>query len=96
LRHADVVNDNVALACRNDLADLVLHLLEDALGGFDAGRRGCAHVELDLSAVDLREEIAADERQHDTAQHKHQRGDGRDNEPPLEQQRKHAVVAPAK
>ena len=38
LRHADVVDDEVAVPRRNDLADLVLDLLEDVLGCFDPGR----------------------------------------------------------
>ena len=47
LRHANVVDDEVAIAGGNDLADLVLGLLEDALGGFDTGRRRGADVELE-------------------------------------------------
>ena len=62
MRHANVIDDEVAIARRNDLADLVLDLLEDALGGFDAGRRRRADVELDLSAVDGGEEVATDQR----------------------------------
>ncbi len=93
LRHADVVDDEVAIARRNDLADLVLDLLKNALGGFDAGRRRHADVELDLSAVDGREEVAADNGQHQASERKHQRGDDRDDEPPLEQHREHAHVS---
>ena len=96
LRHADVVDDEVAVARRNDLADLVLDLLEDALGRFDAGRRRRADVELDLSAVDGGEEVAADHGEHHAAQREHQRGGNRDDEPPLEQHREHAHIALAK
>ena len=96
MRYAKVVDDDVALTRRNDLADLVLDVLEDALGRFDAGRRRGADVELDLSAVDLREEIAADKRQHDTPEREHERGDDRDDEPPLEQHRERAHVSSAK
>jgi hypothetical protein len=39
LRHANVVGDELAIALRNDFVDLVLDFLEDAFGGFDAGRR---------------------------------------------------------
>ena len=39
LRHANVVDNEVAITRRNDFADLVFDLLEDALGRFDAGRR---------------------------------------------------------
>ena len=96
LRHADIVDDEVAIALRNDLADLVLDLLEDALGRFDAGCRRGADVKLDLSAIDRGEEVAADQRQHHAAQREHQRGDNRDDEPPLEQHRQHAHIASAK
>ena len=60
-RQADVVDDQLAVVLRDDLADLVLDRLEDALGRLDAraGRR--ADMELDLAAVDQREEVAADE-----------------------------------
>ena len=61
MRQPNVVDDEVAIARRNDLADFVLDLLEDALGGFDAGRRRCTDVELDLSPIDGGEEVAADE-----------------------------------
>ena len=37
LRHADVIDDQVMVALRNDLADLVFDLLEDMLGRFDPG-----------------------------------------------------------
>ena len=39
LRHPDVVDDEVAISLRNDLADLVFDLLENALRRFDARRR---------------------------------------------------------
>ncbi len=61
LRNADVVDDEVALLLRDDLADLVFDLQKYALGGLDArGGRG-TDVELDLSAVNLREEIATNQ-----------------------------------
>jgi hypothetical protein len=59
LRHANVIDDQVAIALRDHLADLVLDLLEDALGRFDAGCRRCPDMELDLSAIDVGEEVAA-------------------------------------
>src|SRR6202047_2567921 len=96
LRHANVINDEVSIALRNDFTDLVLDLLEDALGRFDAGRCRRADMELDLSAVDVGKEIAAYQRRHDAAQRERQRGDDRNDEAPLEQHRKHAQIAPAK
>ena len=59
-RQADVVDDQVAVALGDGLADLVLDLLEQPLGRLDAraGRR--ADMELDAAAVDHREEVAAD------------------------------------
>src|ERR1700747_1577410 len=52
LRHANVVDDEVAIARWNDLADLVFDLLENALGRFDTGRGRGAYMQLDLSTVD--------------------------------------------
>src|SRR5208282_6185039 len=80
---------------RNDFADFVLDILKDALGGFDAGLRRRADVEPDLAAVDRGEEVPPDYGQHPTSQREHQRGDHRDDEPPLEQDREHANVAAA-
>jgi hypothetical protein len=96
LRHANVVDDEVAIAGGNDLADLVLDLLEDALGGFDTGRRRGADVELDLSAVNGGEEVAADHCEHHASQREHQRGDHWDNAPSPEQHCQHPDITPAK
>ncbi len=96
LRHANVVDDELALPLRNDFADLVLDFLEDAFGGFHAGRRRCTDVKLDLSPVDCGEEVVADHGEHHASQREHQHGGDRDNERPLEQHREHAHVAPAK
>ena len=71
-RQSDIVDDQVAVLLRNDFADLVLDRLENRLGAFDAGSRGRADVELDLAAVDQREEVAADQRQHHRAEAEHQ------------------------
>ena len=49
-------------------ADLVLDILKDALGGFDAGLGRDSDVELDLAAVDGGEEVAADHGQHPAAE----------------------------
>ena len=86
-RQADIVDDQLALALGNDLADLVLDGLEDALGRLDPGSGRRTDVELDLPAVDRRKEVAADQQQHGGAQREHQDGDDRDNEPSLEQRR---------
>ncbi len=79
LRNADVVDDEVAIALRDNLADLVFDLLEDTLSGFDARGGGRADVKLDLSPVDLGEKIVTDKHQRDAAEHEYQRGDDRDN-----------------
>ena len=63
-RQADIVDDQIALALRNDFADLVLDRLEDVFGGLDPGAGRRADVKLDLPAVDGRKEVAADERKH--------------------------------
>src|SRR6202171_4684533 len=51
-RYPDVVDDEISVMLRNDLPDLVLDRLKNLLGRLDTGRRGCADVQLDLSAVD--------------------------------------------
>ncbi len=61
LRQADIVDDRLAFVLGDDLADLVFHSLENLLGLFDARARRRAHVQLDLAAVDDREEVAADD-----------------------------------
>jgi hypothetical protein len=61
-RQADVVDDQIALARRNDVADLVLDGFEDLLGLLDAGAGRSADMKLDLPAVDDRKEVAPDER----------------------------------
>ncbi len=53
-------------------------------------------MELDLSAIDVREEVAADQRRHEAAQREHQRGGERNDEAPLKQHREHAHIAAAK
>ena len=93
-RQADVVDDQLSVVLGDELADLVLDLLEQPLGGLDArpGRR--AHMELDAAAVDHRKEVAADQgEQHGAACH-HQDGDGRDDEPVIEQDLQQLDVLP--
>jgi hypothetical protein len=48
----DIVDDEVEISLRNDLAGLIFDLLENALRRFDARRGGRADVKLDLAAVD--------------------------------------------
>ncbi len=94
-RQADVVDDPVAVAVRNDLADLVLDLLEHALGRFDPRSRGRPDVELDLAAVDEREEVVADELEHDAAEAEHQDRRRRNDEAPPQQRRQQGAIAVA-
>jgi hypothetical protein len=56
LRHSDIVDDEVAIPLGDDLADLVLDLLKNALRRLDARSGGRADV--NLAAVDRREEVA--------------------------------------
>ena len=96
LRHADIINDQVEVARRNDFADFSLDVVEDALGGFNAGRRRSADVELDLAAIDGGEEVAPDHRQHHAAQRENRYGGEWDNHAPLKQHGEDAHVATAK
>jgi len=60
---ADIVDDCIELAGRNDLADFGFHEIAQARGLFDARAGFSAQVKLDLAGVDAWEEIATDERQ---------------------------------
>jgi hypothetical protein len=64
-RQTDVVDNQLALAGRDDVADLVLDSLEDLLGLLDAGAGRSADVKLDLPAIDERKEVAPDIKIHD-------------------------------
>jgi hypothetical protein len=69
-RQADIVDDQLALLRRDDLADLVLDSLEDLLGLLDARAGRGADVQLDLPGIDDREEVAPDESIHHGAEGK--------------------------
>ena len=62
VRHADVVDDHADLVGGDDLADIVLDALEVLFGLFDPHPRRSPHVEPQLSRIDGREEVPADER----------------------------------
>ena len=80
-RQADVVDDQLALARRDDVADLVLDGLEDLLGLLDAGAGRSADVKLDLPAVDDRKEVAPDKEVHDGAEGEDRHGENRHDDP---------------
>ena len=92
-RQADIVDDQLALVLRNDLADLVLDRLEDLLGLLDAGAGRRAHVQLDLAAVDDREEVAADEQEQRAAERQHYGRDHRHDDPASKQRIQHLPIA---
>ena len=89
------IDDEVTFALGNDLANLVLDLLEHALGRFDPGSRRCPDMELDLAAVDEREEVVADKLEHDAAEAEHQHRRRRNDEAPPQQRRQQGAVAVA-
>src|SRR3984957_1243113 len=95
-RDPEIVDDEIAFPFRDDLADLVFDLLEDALRGFDARVGRGTDVQLDLAAVDRREEVAANKGKHDAAQRKHQCGDHGDDSPTFQEHREHAYITAAK
>ena len=78
-RQPDIVDDQFPFAFGDDLADLVLHRLKDALRGFDPGAGRRPDVELDLTTVDGGKEIAADQQEHRGCERNHQHGDDRDD-----------------
>jgi hypothetical protein len=80
-RQADVVDDQLAFACRNNLADLVLDSLKDLLGLLDAGARRSADMKLDLPAIDDRKEVAPDKDIHQSAKAEDRDCDNRHDDP---------------
>ena len=80
-RHPEIVDNQIEVLLRYDLADLVLDLLKDLLGDLDASARGRAHMELDHAAVDGGIEITADKDEHHGAEREHQDGECRDDHP---------------
>ena len=78
-RHPEIVDDQIEVLFRNDLADLVLDLLEHLLGHLDAGARRRADMELDHAAIDRRIEITADKGEHHGAERENEHGDDRDD-----------------
>src|SRR5438445_10450972 len=58
----DVVDDQVKFIGRDGLADLVLYLAEERLGGFDSGSGLGPHMEPNLSRIDSGKEISANKR----------------------------------
>ena len=63
-RQPDIVDNQLAVFLGDDFANLVFDRLENPLGQFNSGSGGCAHVQLNLPAVDGRKEIAADQQHH--------------------------------
>src|SRR2546430_14516009 len=61
LRYPDIVDDEIAIPFGNDLPDLVLDRLEQALGRLDTSGGGGAGGPLYLPSVDGREEVAPDQ-----------------------------------
>ena len=59
---------------------------------FDPGSGRRADVELDLPAVDGREEVAADQQNMAAAEREHKDGDDRHDEPPIEQRGRAAAT----
>ena len=96
LRQSDIVDYEVAISLRNDLADLVFDRLKNVLRRFDArgGRR--PDMKLDLAAVDRGIEVAANKSEHDAAQREDQRGDDRDDPAPFQEHREQPDIALAK
>ena len=69
-RQSDIVDNQGAFFFGNDFTNLVLDRLEDRLRALDARSRGGANMKLDLSAVDQREKVAPDKRNHHPPPHR--------------------------
>src|SRR5215469_18555376 len=72
-RQADIVNDQRSVGFGDDLANLVFDRLEDLLGPLDARAGWSADMEFDLSAIDQREKVAANEHEHHRAEREDRR-----------------------
>ena len=92
-RQSDVVDDERALALRNDFANLVFDRLKDLLGRFDPGPGWCADVELNLATIDQWKEVAADQRQHRGSKTQYQNGNGWNRQPAPQKQGEQLGVA---
>ena len=92
-RHADIVDDQVQIFFRNDLADLVFDRLEVLLGRLDPGARRGAHVKLDHAAVDGRIEIPPHEDEQSAAEGEHDDRKDRDDAPPRQKHSEKGGVA---
>src|SRR5208282_6732416 len=95
-RQADVVDDRIALAFRDDLANPILDHLEYLRRLLNARSRGSAHVELDLARVDRGKEIAPYEGEQHAAEYKNQHRHCRHEESAPHQSRDQIGVARAK
>src|SRR5258708_27581559 len=60
VRQADIVENRSQLVLRDGFADDAVHLVAEPGRSFDAQARASAHVEANLSGVDLRKEITAE------------------------------------
>ena len=84
-RQADIVDDQVALALRDDLTNLVLDRLEYLRRFLNARSRGSAHMELDLARVDQGKEVAPYEVEQHAAENQNTSRQGRhDKSAPLQ------------
>src|SRR5437016_5763292 len=93
LRYPDIVDDEIAIPFGNDLPDLVLDRLEQALGRLDTSGRRCADVQLDLPSVDGGKEVPPDQHQHRGSEREYQDADDRDREPMIERRSEQSGIA---
>src|SRR5882724_5643210 len=84
-RQSYIVDDQGTLAFGNDLADLVFDSLENLLGGFNAGSGRSTDMQLDLTAVDQRKEVAAHGYQHGSTEPEDQSARDRDDDAATQQ-----------
>src|SRR5271167_5163311 len=95
-RQADIVDDHIAVAFRDDLANLVLDRLEYLRRRLNARSWGSAHVQLDLAGVDRGKEIAPDEGEQHGAEYQNQSRYGRQDKSVSHQSSEQIGVAGAK
>ena len=84
-RESDIVHDQCTFIVGDNLADLVLDVLENPLRGLDARSGGRADVKLDLPAVDDGKEIAPDHWEQRDAKPAHHDHAGRNDKTVPEQ-----------
>jgi hypothetical protein len=83
-RQSDIVDNQITVLLGDDFANFVFNGLKNPLGRLNPSAGGCAHVQLNLPAINGRKEIASDQRQQGAAESEDQDGRDRNEDPPMQ------------